>query len=60
MGGGRNEADTILSFFKLPNGSNMGSKEIITIENKLGRVMRAICEREMTAALEGRHFRATR
>ena len=32
MGGERCEADIVLSFLKLPNGSNMGIKQMITIE----------------------------
>ena len=55
IGGGRSEADIILSFLNLPNGDYM-KRQMLTIENKLGQIIRRIGSQQMRSALEEEIF----
>ena len=51
IGGGRIEADILTSFLNLPNGSSMAASTMMKIENKLGVLMRNLCEDQMREAI---------
>ena len=51
IGGARSEADTILSYLNHPHGSSIKNR-MLTVENKLGHVIRDIGSEQMRAALE--------
>ena len=52
IGGARTEADIILSYLNLPRGGTFCGPSLLTIENKLGTLMRAIGKEQMQKFLE--------
>ena len=50
--GPRTEADTIVSFLNFPSGGTLQKKLLLSVENKLGKVVWDIGEQNMRDTLE--------